>query len=174
MPTCVPFKPIACCLTLFCVAFATNVAAEDSVEFTLGKASDEIDVFRVAWRKLWSSRWFVSDTGELTGFHAVSLNHWQGGGDSLNAIAYSPVFVYRFHKIPISYVKFGIGAAWLSDATIQTRNLSSHFQFEDQIGVGWKWDVYDLSLVYMHYSNAGIEHPNDGIDMVVLSYARRI
>jgi lipid A 3-O-deacylase len=174
MPTCVPLKPIAFCLSLYCGAFATTVAAEDAIEFTLGKASDQVDVLRVAWRKSWSSRWFVSATGELTGFHAFSINHWQGDDDSLAVIAYSPVFVYDFNKAPVSYVKLGVGAAWLSDTTIQTRNLSSYFQFEDQLGMGWRWGVHDLSLVYMHYSNAGFVHPNDGIDMVVLAYARRI
>lgn len=151
-----------------------SVAADDSVELTFGKASDGIDVYRVAWRKPWLSRWLVSEAGEFTGFHVVSFNHWEAGDDSLNAIAYSPVFVYRFNAAPISYVKFGIGGAYLSDTSIKNRNLSSYYQFEDQIGAGWTWDVHDLSLVYMHYSNGGIEDPNHGINMIVLSYARHL
>lgn len=164
-------KLITFYLALFYVASVTTVIADDYVELTLGKASDEIDVFRVAWRKPWLSRWLVSNSGAFSGFHVFSLNHWQAEGDSLNALAYSPVFVYRFNDAAISYVKFGVGVAYLADTTIKNRNLSSYFQFEDQVGVGWEWDRHDLSLVYMHYSNAGIEDPNDGIDMVMLSYA---
>ena len=167
-------KLITYCLAFFVVAPVTTVVANDVVELTFGKASDGVDVFRVAWRKPWLNQWLVSETGELTGFHSFSFNHWNGEEDSLHTIAYSPVFVYRFNDAAVSYVKFGVGVAYISDTTINNRNLSSHFQFEDQLGVGWEWDVHDLSLVYMHYSNAGIEDPNEGIDMVVLSYARRI
>lgn len=156
------------------MAIATTVAAEDSVEFAVGKASDEIVMYRVAWRKPWTRRWLVSDTGELTGFHTVSMNHWQGHNDSIDVIAYSPVFVYHFRHAPVNYVKIGVGVAWLSDTMIQSRKLGSYFQFEDQLGVGWQWNVHNLGLVYMHYSNAGFSHPNQGIDMIVLSYARRI
>ena len=162
------------CLTVFLAASVSSVVADDHVELTIGKANDGIDVYRVALRKSWVNQWLVSETGKLSGFHTFSFNHWHGGGDSLNAIAYSPVFVYRFNDAFISYLKLGVGVAYLSDTTIRNRNLSSHFQFEDQLGVGWEWDVHDLSLVYMHYSNAGIKDPNQGIDMVVLSYTRRI
>jgi lipid A 3-O-deacylase len=167
-------KRITFCLTLLVIIFANPVAAEDSVEVTLGKASDDIDIVRLAWRKSWSSRWLHSSIGELTGFHAVSFNRWQGRDGALNVIAYSPVFVYRLRAAPLSYVKLGIGLAYLSDTVIQMRDMSSHFQFEDQIGMGWAWSEHDVSLVYMHYSNAGLRHPNDGIDVLVLSFARRI
>lgn len=158
-----------------CLVIAKSAVADSAaLAFSLGKANDGINVYRVAWHKSWSGRWFVSDNGELTGFHAISLNRWQGGGDAINAIAYSPVFVYRANTAPITYLKFGVGAAWLSDTRIQSRNLGSHFQFEDQLGLGWQWGRHDLSLAYMHYSNAGFTHPNDGIDSIVLAYAIRL
>ena len=162
-------------VTLFVsMVLATRVVAGDAIEFTLGQASDDIDVYRLAWRRPWSNRWFVSATGELTGFHTISLNRWQADGDSLDAIAYSPVFVYRFNQTSLPYLKLGLGAAYLSDTTIKNRNLSSYFQFEDQLGVGWQWGIHDLSLVYRHYSNAGFSHPNQGIDMVMIAYAIQI
>ena len=167
-------KLISYCFALYSIASATTAVADDYLELTLGKANDGIDVLRVAWRKPWLSRWLISETGELAGFHAFSFNHWEDGDSSLDAIAYSPVFVYRFNDAAVSYVKLGVGVAYLSDTTIKNRNLSSYFQFEDQLGIGWEWDRHDLSLVYIHYSNAGIEDPNDGIDMVVFSYARRL
>ncbi len=167
-------KAITYYLLLSILVFSSTAVADNSVELTLGRATDQVDVLRIAWRKLWTHHWLITNIGELTGMHVVSFNHWQGRDDSLNALAYSPVFVYRFSSAPVSYVKFGVGAAWLSGTRIQTRDLSSYFQFEDQIGLGWEWDRHDLSLVYMHYSNAGFSQPNDGLDMVVLSYAWRI
>jgi len=167
-------KAITHSIALITLVLSSTAVANDSVEVTLGKATDQVDVLRIAWRKSWTRTWLVSNVGELSGRHVVSVNHWQGRNDSLNALAYSPVFVYRFYNAPVSYVKFGVGAAWLSDTRIQTRDLSSYYQFEDQIGLGWQRGVHDLSLVYMHYSNAGFSKPNDGIDMVVLSYAWQI
>lgn len=166
---------MALALAIFSLALVKSASAQNAAfEVGLGKANDSIDVYRLAWHKSWSRQWFVSDSGELTGFHAVSLNRWQGSGDAVNAIAYSPVFVYRINTAPVTYLKFGIGVAWISDTRILTRNLGSHFQFEDQLGIGWQMGIHDLSLAYMHYSNAGFKHPNDGIDMVLLSYAIRL
>lgn len=158
-----------------CCMLVANMAAADNaaLELTLGRANDGIDVYRLAWHKSWSRHWFVSDSGELTGYHALSLNRWQGPDEGVNVVAYSPVFVYRLNTAPVTYLKFGVGAAWLSASTIQTRHLGSHLQFEDQLGVGWQWGLHDLSLGYLHYSNAGFSHPNDGMDIVAFSYARR-
>jgi len=161
-------------ILLCLIAPLATADAQDGLEVAFGKASEGIDVLRLAWRKPWSARWRVSATGELSGMHVMSLNRWQDADESINALAYSPVVVYRLHKAPITYVKFGIGVAYLSATQIKNRNLSSYFQFEDQIGIGWEWGAHDLSLVYMHYSNAGIEDPNHGIDIVMFSYARRI
>jgi lipid A 3-O-deacylase len=148
----------------------TASVAQDRIELAIGTASQGIGVLRLAWQHPWSSRWLVSSEGEMSGYHALSYNRWAEAGESIDAVAYSPVFVYRFHAAAVSYLKFGIGAAYLSDTQIQGRGLSTHFQFEDQLGIGWQWDRHELGLVYMHYSNAGIEKPNQGIDMILLSY----
>ena len=148
--------------------------AQDTIATAAGKASQGINVLRVAWQRQWSQHWLVSDSGELSAMHALSINRWSTGADSITAFAYSPVFIYHLHTAPLDYVKLGIGGAYLSDTQIKGRNLSSYFQFEDQVGVGWQWRKHDLSLVYMHYSNAGIKKPNQGIDMFLLSYAWRL
>ena len=153
------------------VVTPASVLGFDAVEVAAGKASDGIDVVRLALHQSWSRRWLASSSGELTGYHAVSLNRWVDEGEAINAWAYSPVFVYQFRDAPVSYVKFGVGVAYLSDTQIKGRDLSSYFQFEDQLGIGWKWQEHDISLAYFHYSNAGIEEPNRGIDMVLLLYA---
>ncbi|MFQ6003800.1 MAG: acyloxyacyl hydrolase, partial [Candidatus Zixiibacteriota bacterium] len=88
----------------------------------------------------------------------------------------SPVFIYGVAG-PInnifSYLEAGIGISYLSEKRIKGRDLSSHFQFEDRIGIGakiGKQKRHDLNFRYMHYSNAGIKQPNDGIDIFIFSY----
>jgi lipid A 3-O-deacylase len=66
----------------------------------------------------------------------------------------------------------GIGAALLSRTTIDDRDMGSTFQFENRLGVGVKRGDFDLHVRYMHYSNAGLSWPNNGIDLFIggLSY----
>ena len=148
---------------------SSPVHAGDSLELGFGKASHGIDALRLAWQRDWQQRWLASDTGELSGRHALSVNRWSNEAEAIDAIGYSPVLIYRWQNAPIDYLRFGIGVAYLSQTRIKGRQLSSHFQFEDQLGIGWQWPAYELGLSYLHYSNAGIEKPNHGIDMLLLS-----
>lgn len=158
-------------VTLYLAGFA-SAAAGEALELAVGKANHGIDVLRLAWQRPWTAHWLESASGELTGRHVLSVNRWADQGEAINAVAYSPVFVYRFRAAPVSYLKFGLGAACLSDTQIRGRIMSSHFQFENQLGVGWQRGRHDLALVYMHYSNAGIEKPNHGIDLLLFSYSQ--
>ncbi len=167
-------KKSVICLVCLSIVWASNVWAQDTFTVAAGKASQGIDVLRLAWQHHWSARWLVSESGELSGFHALSANRWQHEEESINSVAYSPVFVYRLKNASVSYIKFGLGAAYLSDTRIKNRQLSTHFQFENQLGIGWQWKKHDLGLMFMHYSNAGIEKPNHGIDMLLLSYTYRM
>lgn len=144
-----------------------------SPELAVGKASENLDAARLAWQRPWSRQWLVGESGALSGYHSLSINHWWNEHESITALGYSPVFRYTQHD-SAWYLRFGIGAAYLSDTQIAGRILGSHFQFEDQFGVGWQQGRHDLALVYMHYSNAGIAKPNHGIDLLLLSYHLRL
>ncbi len=88
----------------------------------------------------------------------------------MNAVALSPVFQYTFHTgsaVWYPYIEAGVGVAYLDDYTINNRNLSSNLLFEDRIGVGVRIKNIDISFRYMHYSNAGLKEPNDGIDILI-------
>lgn len=70
------------------------------------------------------------------------------------------------------YAELGLGAALFSGDRLAGRNLSTHFQFAELIGVGVQFaSGWSVGWRYAHYSNAGIRSPNDGIDIqqVVLS-----
>ena len=141
----------------------------DAVTVGYGQSKDNIDIYRIGLRKDFSSRWFESSVGYLSGYWEGSLNYWNGRGDENFGIAFSPVFAYYFNATESvkPYIEGGIGASLWSRTTMGPRDLSTNFLFEDRIGTGVRFGDWDLSLRYMHYSNASIKKPNDGIDIFI-------
>jgi len=149
-----------------------NTANADSNGFGFslgyGLSKDSIDIYRFGVKKDYSSRWFESGAGYLSGFFELSYNRWDYNSDEINGLAFSPVFAYYFGKdtdLVRPYVAGGIGVALLDEYRIHHRNLSSHYQFEDRIGLGTRIGFFDMNVSYFHYSNAGLKSPNDGIDI---------
>ena len=159
------------------ILFSTTESyALERISLGIGKSKDSINIYRLGFQKQFGSKWFESKTGYFTGYHEVSLNYWEHKSESIKGVAYSPVFIYGFAGLNnnmLSYLEAGIGMSYLSEETIGGRDLSSHFQFEDRVGIGakiGKQKTHDLNLRYMHYSNAGIKQPNEGIDIFIFSY----
>ncbi len=147
----------------------------DEINIGIGQSKDNIDIYRLAVKKDFDKTFFESDIGWLSGYYEASLNYWERDGDDIYGIALSPVFVYYFgdkSSTILPYVEAGIGVTYISDTKLQTRDMTTNFQFEDRIGVGVRKGSFDLSARYMHYSNASIKQPNDGIDIFIftLSY----
>jgi lipid A 3-O-deacylase len=159
------------CLLMFnTLAFAHD--SEFGVSLGIGKSNNDIDFYRVGLVKKWDVRWLENQnrTGYLDGYFELSFNRWHYNDDKINGIALSPVFQYMFNpykKDWYPYLEGGIGVAYLDSYEIKGRDLSSHFQFEDRIGVGLRFKKLDLSFRYMHYSNASIKGPNDGVDILM-------
>lgn len=160
-------------LLFFC---SVKSHALDHISLGLGKSRDSINIYRLGVRKEFGVEWFESKIGYISGYHEVSLNYWEYSRESIKGAMYSPVFIHEFsrlHRNIFPYLEAGIGVGYISEKTIKRRNLSSHFQFEDRAGIGaklGKQKTHDLSVRYMHYSNAGIWQPNDGIDIFIFSY----
>lgn len=80
------------------------------------------------------------------------------------------MFQYLFNtgiKGCIPYIEGGIGVACINDYYIDGRNLSSNLLLEDRLGGGLRFNNFDLNFRYMHYSNASLKEPNDGIDIFI-------
>lgn len=68
-------------------------------------------------------------------------------------------------------IDFGIGISLLKDKYFAGKNLGTHFQFEDKLGVTLKLNNDKaISLRYVHYSNGGISDNNPGLDFLNLAY----
>ncbi len=160
------------CLTLLSLTMVcTNSMAGSSgygVSLGYGQSKDDIDIYRIGLKKDFVSQWFTSATGYVSGYFEFSYNLWNGPEDEIKAVALSPVFVYYFDKgnqTMRPYIEGGVGLAYINETRIQGRDMSTNFQFEDRIGVGVRMKSFDLNFRYMHYSNASIKAPNDGIDI---------
>lgn len=139
----------------------------------VGQSSTSVDIYRIGMQRPFGRNFYESGRVVLSGYFEGSLNYWRGSADEIYAVAISPVFTASFCRTCdyVPYVEVGIGAALLSDVHISGRQLSTAFQFEDRVGVGLRSDRLDLHLRYMHYSNADIATPNDGMDMTVVGLA---
>ena len=139
---------------------------------SIGESKDSIGIYRVGVREDFEQKWLECSLGYLSGYYELSANLWHKGSSSNFGIAFSPVFTYNFTFLQTTlqpYIEGGIGGSLWTDTMIATRNVSSHFLFEDRIGAGVRYKGYDLNFRYMHYSNAGLVKPNSGIDIFMLS-----
>lgn len=167
-----------CLLLCFCfILFYGTAIAESSgygMSLGYGGADPDIDIYRVSVKKDFSSKWLNTDFGYLSGYFELSYNHWEHNDQDINGVALSPVFAYYFgdeSNFIRPYIECGIGIAYLDEYHIAARNLSTHFQFEDRVGLGARIGFVDLNFRYMHYSNASIKGPNYGIDIFMFTTA---
>ncbi|MEF8793305.1 acyloxyacyl hydrolase [Thiohalorhabdus sp.] len=70
----------------------------------------------------------------------------------------------------------GSGPVYLSKAIVGVHNLGNKVQFRSHIGWGFLWgpnDRFALIYRYSHTSNAGLGHPNPGLNVQTLHMERR-
>ncbi|MEN8212570.1 MAG: acyloxyacyl hydrolase [Thermodesulfobacteriota bacterium] len=159
-------------LLVLSLVLLSNIAMAESsgygISFGYGAADSNIDIYRLGIKKDFTSKWFESNLGYFSGYFELSYNHLEHNNGDINAVVLSPVFVYYFGSESNTirpYIKGGIGVAYLDEYHIADRNLSTNLQFENKIGVGTKIGLFGLNFLYIHYSNASIKEPNDGIDI---------
>lgn len=146
----------------------------DSATLSVGQSKDNINIYRIGVRKDFGVEWFKSDFGYLSGYYELSANYWNKDSSDNFGVALSPVFTYTVDLWKLKpYIEGGIGGSLWSHTKISWRNLSTNFLFEDRIGGGVKYENFDFSFRYMHYSNAGIKKPNHGIDIFIGSITYR-
>lgn len=118
---------------------------------------------------LWSTdwgRWQASLRPELE----LSRFRYTGpaaGPDSLNQAGAIGLLHLHYGEGGFRpYVEAGLGVALFSRERLGDTNLSTRFQFSQVLAVGVEWRGHGFAgLRYSHYSNGGIEKPNDGIDL---------
>ncbi len=155
------------------LAFSVQQAAAVELTAAVGRTEKSTSTLRIGLQKNFQSRWLQSDVGALTGYWDGGYTYWEGDKKSNNhSLSVSPVFVYEFNGERVKpYVEAGIGVAAFRHTRIENRNLSTSLQFEDRLGVGLRLRNQTLGLRAVHYSNAGLKKPNDGIEMYSMHYS---
>jgi hypothetical protein len=117
--------------------------------------------------------------GDSRFYFETSVNMWEyqhGDETQSNAvIAISPVLLFpafSFNNTPF-YVEAGIGVSLIDETHFAGKDISTHYQFEDRIGLVADFGETNVALRIIHYSNAGFKQPNPGLNFMTLSVARR-
>lgn len=109
-----------------------------------------------------------------------SANFWRyqpnNQTDQNLVLALSPVWTKHIGALlqrPLD-IEFGIGVSLLDDTQFAGKNVSTHYQFEDRLGLQWHLSTaHSVYLRYMHYSNGGVKKPNPGLDFIAVGYSQR-
>ncbi|MBD1550893.1 acyloxyacyl hydrolase [Pseudomonas typographi] len=159
---------------LAALAVGYSVAAQaDGLTFSAGETGESTQVYRLGYQIDWDKSWWQTGAGRLTGYWDAGYTYWDGDDHSSNnSISFAPVFRYEFGGGSVKpFVDLGIGVALFSQTQIEDKKLGSSFNFEDRLGLGVQFaGGHELSIRAIHYSNAGIKEPNDGIEAYSLNY----
>ena len=158
---------------------SNTVSQAVAVDWLIG--DDDITGVRLAYRPYVYTLSNVPLFDTLDIYWEVSAIFWEYGDKNHHttnlAVALSPVVSKTFYHINEKYPlkwEFGIGVSLVNDTRFAGKDIGSHYQFEDRLGIAV--DVGEdlqqsIALRYMHYSNGGLNSRNPGVDFLNLSYA---
>lgn|SRR5690606_18670495 len=151
-----------------------------SIEYLKGEG--RVHGVRLGYRPLEFHFTTLPLVGDANMYIEASTNFWQYGQPSQYqtnvALAVSPVLKKQFanwYGKPVFW-EFGIGVSMLTKREFAGKDLGSHFQFEDRLGLLFGLDQKNskmLAVRYMHYSNAGLSSRNPGMDFLNIAYSWR-
>jgi hypothetical protein len=138
----------------------------DSVSAELGQGSRGVDLWRVGAQWKQESAWLARHNWQL--YWDASLGGWYSETGTVLDLGLTPVLRHARHARGV-YFEAGIGGHLLSDSNVSRNlSLSTRFQFGDQLGIGYRFERYDLAVSFQHLSNAGIRNPNPGVNFLLL------
>lgn len=151
---------------------ASAPASALDVTVAAGRTGDSSEVLRLAVQSDFTRSWWQTDSGRLSGYWDGGYTYWRGDQSASNhSLSFAPVFVYEFAGGRVRpYVEAGVGVALFESVEVEDHELGSAFQFEDRLGFGLRFAGQEVGLRVIHYSNAGIKNPNDGIETYTLHY----
>lgn len=154
------------------LGFAVQASAAD-VSFSVGQTGESTMVYRIGTQFDFGTSWWETSVGRLTGYWDAGYTYWDGDETASNhSVSFAPVFVYEFAGETVKpFIEAGIGVALFADTDLEDNDLGSSFQFEDRIGAGLRFNGQAVGVRAIHYSNAGIKDPNDGVEAYSLYYS---
>ena len=153
------------------LAWAGAALAIDSVSAEVGRGTGSASLGRVGLQWSGHTTFFAARGKELRHYLDLSFGAWNGGQDTVYDFSVTPVFrLARAGGTP--YIEAAIGFHFLYDLDVgHGREFSTHFQYGDHVGVGWRFGSrreWDVSGRLQHLSNGGLRDPNPGINFLQL------
>ena len=174
------FLSIAIAIILAIIHFSAN-AADQSIAIDYLHGEGDLSGIRLAYRPYHGQITQIDWLGEVDLYWELSINFWEFGADNQHdtnyALALSPVISAQFAtivgKYPLKW-EFGMGVSLINDTIFAGKDIGSHYQFEDRLGLVLEFGdnlKKSFAVRYMHYSNGGINDKNPGMDFLNISYA---
>ena len=145
------------------------------------KGLDDLTGYKFAYHLNGYSYDGIKSLGLLTFYWEISINVWEfdcvNQEDLNTVIAISPVFTSDFYTNKELFMlrwEFGIGISVAEKTKFAKKDIGTHFQFEDRLGIAIDFGRnfnQTISIRYFHYSNAGLDNKNSGVDFLGLAYA---
>jgi len=170
-------------ITLPAAAFLAFMSPHSSCHaldsFTLeAGGGNHTEVLRLAGQWNWERQWWKSNGTHIGGYWDVNVARWRstrfenrpGAVQNITAFGITPVFRWQSDTGSGLYGEAGIGLRYLSDLYDNNgRQLSTNFEFSSQLGAGYAFPGHwDIGLLFQHFSNGGIRHPNSGVNFGVV------
>ncbi len=157
---------------VFCALLSPQANAVDSVSVEAG-SGDGVHMARVGAQWDWQKTWLQRGDWHLGGYWDLQIGQWNGASH-LTDLGLTPTFRWENSARRGGYLEGAIGFHYLSSKNVTSaKQLSTNFEFGDHIGAGYRFGDkgnYDLGLRFQHLSNAGIKHPNPGINLTQLRF----
>lgn len=140
----------------------------------VGRTGESSTTYRLGVQLDFGRNWLESRVGRLTGYWDAGYTFWESdAGPDNHSLSLAPVFVYEFGDEGglTPFIELGVGIAGFGREVVEGNDLGGTFQFEDRLGAGLRFaGGHQLGLRAIHYSNAGLEDPNDGVESYSLFY----
>lgn len=162
-------------LPVILLAASANSYA-DGILLSVGQSTttDENSAHKIAYiydvEKPWS---FIANNNFYLEWEA-SYFIWENKyGDDITGGSLNPMFGYKLpYKNNEFFVRVGIGVAYIDQVRWGNRKLGANWTFEDKIELGYSVNNNHLvGLSLTHYSNAGTNKHNDGVNIYSLNYS---
>jgi len=154
-------------------AFSMYAHAIDGMSVEAGSGTNSVDLWRIGAQWNWQKQWLRGPEWHVGGYWDAQIGQWHGASH-ITDLSLTPTFRLERNTGYGAYLEGAIGFHYLSGKNISaSKQFSTNFQFGDHIGAGYCFGdkgQYDLGLRLQHLSNAGIKHPNPGINFAILRF----
>lgn len=172
--------------------FSSPLHADQGVSIASGYGTASIIPVRIGLQQSFNHAWCKKSHFHITGYFEASAYalrskrglhrsaiHGISSNRQMNAAALAAVMRVESKEVLLGkilpYLDIGVGLGYVSKKEIAGRKLGIHFQFEDRLGVGFRFGEkrqYDICYRAVHISNAYLGQQNDGFNLhlLVLGY----